>query len=351
MVTNKDTVLQQASYGFDTFAEEVYPTLLKGAKLVIPDKNDVKDITALSEYILVHDVTIIDCSPLMLNELNQVLQKNSIHTYISGGDILSIEQTSTGGQTPIIDDYGTIHESGQTFIPTSDISLNKITVQLTKNGVLNTGTLALAIYNTVSGLPTGSALGTSSPINISDISTGDWDFNFTTPVSLTASTQYAFITITAGVTDHDITDFLNLNTSTSDIYSNGTVILDDTIISPVDLYFKIYAAGSSQIKVKPGNGIELNDNGVSVDLGQGLVFDGSDQVAVDLGLGLEFDGSDQVQVNAYYGITVDANGVSVDAADDSLLVNNNGVSVVVGDGLELNGNGVSVTTGDGIDFI
>ena len=91
VVTNKDTVLQQASYGFDTFAEELYPTLLNGAKLVILDKNAVKDINALSDFILAYDVTIIDCSPLLLNELNQRRQKNSIHTYISGGDILKKE--------------------------------------------------------------------------------------------------------------------------------------------------------------------------------------------------------------------------------------------------------------------
>jgi len=91
-----DTMLQQASYSFDAFAEEMYPILLKGGKLAIVPADTVKDIFLLSEFISEHNVTMITCSPLMLNELNKLgpedaLAIRSIHTFISGGDVLKGE--------------------------------------------------------------------------------------------------------------------------------------------------------------------------------------------------------------------------------------------------------------------
>jgi amino acid adenylation domain-containing protein len=86
-----DTMLQQASYSFDAFAEEVYPILLKGGKIAVPNKNEVKDMALLTDFILRHGVTIIDCSPLLLNQLNQLEWESPIRIFISGGDILKGE--------------------------------------------------------------------------------------------------------------------------------------------------------------------------------------------------------------------------------------------------------------------
>jgi len=90
-ITPGDVVIQQASYAFDAFVEEVYPILTKGARVAIPLKSQVIDIVLLADFIAKHNVTIIDCSPLLLNELNKrsaVKPFPSIHTYISGGDVL-----------------------------------------------------------------------------------------------------------------------------------------------------------------------------------------------------------------------------------------------------------------------
>ncbi|MCP5052834.1 MAG: amino acid adenylation domain-containing protein, partial [bacterium] len=92
-----DVVIQQASFSFDAFLEEVFPCLLSGARLAIPSKDTVKDTSLLVEYIQRHRVNIIDCSPLLLNELNKQVPDEgdnplrSIHTFISGGDVLKKE--------------------------------------------------------------------------------------------------------------------------------------------------------------------------------------------------------------------------------------------------------------------
>lgn len=93
VLTHRDTVLQQASGSFDAFVEEVYPVLLKGGKVAVPDSKEVRDPRLLTEFIIRHGVTVIDCSPLLLNELNRLLPASIPgrcpgYTFISGGDVL-----------------------------------------------------------------------------------------------------------------------------------------------------------------------------------------------------------------------------------------------------------------------
>ena len=40
------------------------------------------------------NATILDCTPMVLNELNGLNTKNHLHTYISGGDILKSHHIS-----------------------------------------------------------------------------------------------------------------------------------------------------------------------------------------------------------------------------------------------------------------
>jgi non-ribosomal peptide synthetase component F len=90
-IRGSDVMLQQTSYSFDTFVEEVYPILCKGAKLAIPQSHEIKDIPLLTAFIIRHNVTIIDCSPLLLNELNKPdlrQHRLPLQTFISGGDVL-----------------------------------------------------------------------------------------------------------------------------------------------------------------------------------------------------------------------------------------------------------------------
>lgn len=90
-------VIQLASFTFDVFVEEVFPILLRGGKVVIPDAAQILDIDSLSRRIAMHRINVIDCTPLLLKEFNRYQTEpdtaslnrfSSIHTFISGGDVL-----------------------------------------------------------------------------------------------------------------------------------------------------------------------------------------------------------------------------------------------------------------------
>ena len=90
-INESDVILQQASYTFDTFVEELYPALVRGASVVLVHKNDVIDIEKLISIINRWKISVISCSPLLLNELNKYPILESVHTFISGGDVLKPE--------------------------------------------------------------------------------------------------------------------------------------------------------------------------------------------------------------------------------------------------------------------
>ncbi|MCP4216631.1 MAG: AMP-binding protein, partial [bacterium] len=71
-LTAKDTVIQQASFAFDAFVEEMYPILLCGGKLAVPPAKTIMDIHLLAHYISRMQITMITCSPLLLEQLNRL---------------------------------------------------------------------------------------------------------------------------------------------------------------------------------------------------------------------------------------------------------------------------------------
>ncbi|WDV47446.1 amino acid adenylation domain-containing protein [Clostridiaceae bacterium M8S5] len=89
-IDENERVLQQASYSFDAFVEEVYPSLLNGSTLVLTKKEEVQDIELLSKVINKNQVTIVSCSPPLLDELNKY-KYQSIHTYLCGGDVMKYD--------------------------------------------------------------------------------------------------------------------------------------------------------------------------------------------------------------------------------------------------------------------
>lgn len=93
-INDKDVVLQQASYGFDTSIEELYPILLVGGKLIITTKYDIKDMNKLIELIDENKITIISASPLLIYAINQMKIGKSLRLVISGGDVLKKEYIS-----------------------------------------------------------------------------------------------------------------------------------------------------------------------------------------------------------------------------------------------------------------
>lgn len=106
-ITADDVVLQQASYSFDAFVEEMYPTLLNGGCMVIPHREEIRDVSALASILREHQVTVISCSPLLLNELNKYPVIPSLRLIISGGDVLKpAYYTSYADRVAIYNTYG-----------------------------------------------------------------------------------------------------------------------------------------------------------------------------------------------------------------------------------------------------
>ncbi|MCP4221289.1 MAG: amino acid adenylation domain-containing protein, partial [bacterium] len=89
-VSETDIVLQQASYAFDAFVEEMYPVLTAGGKLIVSVKNEVLDSGIFARGIVRSSATLISCSPLMLNQLSRLpLAGSCLRIIISGGDVLN----------------------------------------------------------------------------------------------------------------------------------------------------------------------------------------------------------------------------------------------------------------------
>ncbi|UII33616.1 amino acid adenylation domain-containing protein [Fulvivirga ulvae] len=88
-ISGADTVIQQSSISFDTFVEEVFPTLYAGAKLVIlPDGG--RNVEAMIDAINLHKVSVLSTTPLVINELNAQYDRLDYmpRVIISGGDTL-----------------------------------------------------------------------------------------------------------------------------------------------------------------------------------------------------------------------------------------------------------------------
>ncbi|MCC2442986.1 amino acid adenylation domain-containing protein [Bacillus cereus] len=103
----EDVILQQASFTFDTSVEEIFPILIVGGKLVIVSFEELVDVTLLERVIHENRVTLISTSPFILNELNSRPKIPSIHTYISGGDVLKEEYvTNLMKHSKVYNTYG-----------------------------------------------------------------------------------------------------------------------------------------------------------------------------------------------------------------------------------------------------
>ena len=87
-INENDKVIQQASLSFDTAVEEIFPTLIKGAELIIMPEGG-RNTEALAQMIWQVGATVLSTTPLVLNELNkQATDIEGLRLIISGGDVL-----------------------------------------------------------------------------------------------------------------------------------------------------------------------------------------------------------------------------------------------------------------------
>ncbi|MCP4218505.1 MAG: amino acid adenylation domain-containing protein, partial [bacterium] len=87
-VEARHTILQQAAFTFDVFVEEMFALLLRGGAIAISPGEIIPDMEKLSAFIRENNVNIIDCSPLLLNQINESGDISGLEICISGGDVL-----------------------------------------------------------------------------------------------------------------------------------------------------------------------------------------------------------------------------------------------------------------------
>ncbi|MEE1281872.1 MAG: amino acid adenylation domain-containing protein, partial [Acutalibacteraceae bacterium] len=90
-ISDKTVSLQQASFAFDMFVEEFYPTICSGGKVVIVPVDMVPDVERLCDYIDKNKATLVHVSPLLVSEINRSYKLDSVKTYIIGSDKLKYE--------------------------------------------------------------------------------------------------------------------------------------------------------------------------------------------------------------------------------------------------------------------
>jgi len=89
---NQDTSIHLAPISFDLFIEEVFIVLLTGGKFIIPNSEEFLDMWKLHDLISDNKVSIVSCSPVLLNAFNSLPKMESVYTFINGGDILKWNQ-------------------------------------------------------------------------------------------------------------------------------------------------------------------------------------------------------------------------------------------------------------------
>ncbi|GKX29571.1 hypothetical protein SH1V18_20510 [Vallitalea longa] len=82
-------VLQQSSYTFDVFTEEVFPALVTGGTLVIVERETVKNTQKLIQVINDYKIQVISSVPPVIAMINKHMENiNTLELIISGGDVL-----------------------------------------------------------------------------------------------------------------------------------------------------------------------------------------------------------------------------------------------------------------------
>lgn len=106
-IDSTSVVLQQAYIGFDTSIEEIYPVLMTGGKMVVVNKEILLDPDKLKATINEEMITMISCSPLLINEMD-FLNDSSVKLLISGGDVLRKDYVKkfANSQMNIYNTYG-----------------------------------------------------------------------------------------------------------------------------------------------------------------------------------------------------------------------------------------------------
>ena len=91
---SRDIRLQQSSFSFDQFVEELYPILAVGGKSIIVRKADIQDPERLGTIMAENHVTVFSTTPALLREIDKFSLPRSLRRILVGGDVLKEEDIS-----------------------------------------------------------------------------------------------------------------------------------------------------------------------------------------------------------------------------------------------------------------
>ena len=100
-VTSTDRMLQFASLSFDTAAEEIYPTLISGATLVLRKQEDSHTMRGFLQLLTRHQITLLDLPTAYWHEMVADMEDGdceipaSVRLLIVGGEAASLDRLET----------------------------------------------------------------------------------------------------------------------------------------------------------------------------------------------------------------------------------------------------------------
>ncbi|MCD8307159.1 MAG: GNAT family N-acetyltransferase [Clostridia bacterium] len=102
-----DIMLQHSVCSFDIMTEEVFASLLNGAALAIPAREEIQDIRGTMRFVQETGCTIISGFPYLIEEINWYGLPPSVRLLISGGDVLRAGYVGNlVGKVPVYNTYG-----------------------------------------------------------------------------------------------------------------------------------------------------------------------------------------------------------------------------------------------------
>ncbi|WP_445505750.1 amino acid adenylation domain-containing protein [Niallia sp. 03091] len=105
-INQNDKMLQISVCSFDIYVEEVYPILANGGTLIIVNDDIAANPEQIIDLIKEQNATMLSGFPYLLNELGKYQIPSSIHTLISGGDVLRKEFINKFKDVNIYNTYG-----------------------------------------------------------------------------------------------------------------------------------------------------------------------------------------------------------------------------------------------------
>ncbi|PJI09448.1 MULTISPECIES: hybrid non-ribosomal peptide synthetase/type I polyketide synthase [Clostridium] len=137
-INSKDSILQLSSYVFDGSVFDIYGALLNGARLVIPNKDDILDLKKLGNLIK-KEVSIFFVTTALFNSLVDVNVDclKSVRKVLFGGERVSLSHAQKAlkvlGKDKIIHVYGPTESTVYaTYYPLNEINKDDTTVPIGK---------------------------------------------------------------------------------------------------------------------------------------------------------------------------------------------------------------------------